>query len=104
MTHIIDDRQKHILKSCMRIDILKTAVGRAVFYSAIVCISMVLISYSSSSACNVCHSKDPKMVKMHAALGFKDCFNCHGPGKKTSSPEQPDQRNSDPLCAGCHKK
>jgi predicted CXXCH cytochrome family protein len=94
MMQIIDDLREYILKSEMRLNI----------YPAIICISLTLISYSPSSACNVCHSKNPKMVKMHEALGFKDCFNCHGPGKKASSLDQPTRMSSDPLCVGCHKK
>jgi predicted CXXCH cytochrome family protein len=92
----------------MKLNILQTAVARAAnyrnIYSGLICISLMLISYSPSSACNVCHSKNPKMVKMHAELGFKDCFNCHGPGKKTAYQDQPTRMNVDPLCIGCHRK
>jgi predicted CXXCH cytochrome family protein len=65
---------------------------------------LMLIAYSPGHACNVCHSKNPKMVNMHIALGFKDCFTCHGPGKKTSSQDKATQMISDPLCIGCHKR
>jgi predicted CXXCH cytochrome family protein len=57
-----------------------------------------------SAACNVCHSKNPKMVKMHEALQFKDCFKCHGSGQVKKGEEQKTQMVNDPLCAGCHKK
>jgi len=71
---------------------------------AIVCVIAVLSSYSYSFACNVCHSKNPKMVKMHAELGYKDCFTCHMPGKRKSSEEWKLQRESDEKCLRCHKK
>jgi len=65
---------------------------------------LMLITWSPASACTICHSKNPKMVNMHKALGFKDCFKCHGPGKKTSSENQSTQMITDPLCVDCHKK
>lgn len=55
------------------------------------------------SACTVCHSKNPKMVKMHEALGFKDCFTCHGPGSKRVPGTQKEQMQDDPLCMNCHR-
>jgi len=65
---------------------------------------LIFFTYSPASSCNVCHSKNPQIVKMHSALRFKDCFNCHGPGKKTSSQDQQTQMVTDPLCIDCHKK
>jgi predicted CXXCH cytochrome family protein len=65
---------------------------------------LMLIAWSPASACNVCHSKDPKMVNMHKAQGFKDCFVCHGPGSKRLAQDQKTQMDIDPLCTGCHKK
>jgi len=53
-----------------------------------------------SAACNVCHSKDPKMVHMHSAQGFKDCFACHGP---TAKPTDRNKRSEDTRCMPCHK-
>jgi len=94
MMQIIDEWQKYILKFHMRMNI----------YSTIICIFLMLISYTPSSACNVCHSKNPKMAKMHAALEFKDCFNCHGPGRQTSPQDQATRMKTDPLCVGCHQK
>jgi len=44
------------------------------------------------------------MVKMHAALGFKDCFVCHGPASKRLPQDQKTEMDADPLCSGCHKK
>lgn len=40
--------------------------------------AVVLLPYSPAHACNVCHSKNPKMARMHEKLGYKDCFACHG--------------------------
>lgn len=57
-----------------------------------------------ASACNVCHSKNPKMVKMHQALEYKDCFTCHLNGLKSSSEEKQLQRETDARCVRCHKK
>ncbi len=54
--------------------------------------------------CNVCHSKNPKMVKMHQALGYKDCFKCHGFKGKKSKEELKVQMVTDDLCKGCHLK
>ncbi len=65
---------------------------------------VILLSHSYAFGCNVCHSKNPKMVKMHKEQGYKDCFNCHGFGKKKSPEEQKEQMVSDRLCVGCHKK
>ena len=55
-------------------------------------------------ACNECHSKDPKMVRMHSALGFKGCFACHGPAKELPVKERISERPSDERCMPCHKK
>ena len=71
---------------------------------AIVCVMVVILWYSCSFACNVCHSKNPQMVKMHAELGYKDCFACHTPGNRKSSEEWRLQRESDEKCIRCHKK
>jgi predicted CXXCH cytochrome family protein len=53
--------------------------------------------------CKVCHSKDPRMVAMHRALEFKDCFTCHGPGGGLWPKEQrQEQKAKDPVCTRCH--
>jgi len=54
--------------------------------------------------CNQCHSKNPKMVKMHKALGFKDCFKCHGINAKIDKNNLKAQMFADDRCTGCHKK
>ena len=56
---------------------------------------------SGDAACTVCHSKNPKMVAMHEALEFKDCFTCHGPvAQAINDPLK--QMNSDDRCVRCH--
>ena len=52
--------------------------------------------------CKVCHSKNPKMVAMHTALEFKDCFKCHGPGGLWPPERRKEQMSTDLLCTGCH--
>jgi hypothetical protein len=61
--------------------------------------------------CNECHSKNPKMVKMHEALHGRNCFDCHRIGEKLMGKAVPKDRSAqmarwgtDPLCVGCHKK
>jgi len=55
---------------------------------------------AEATACTVCHSKDPKMVRMHSAQGYKDCFTCHGPPAK---PMDRNKRTEDLRCLPCHK-
>ena len=63
-----------------------------------------LLLCTDAVACSECHSKNPKMVRMHEALEFKDCFTCHGPGAKMS-PEGPQkQKLTDERCVRCHGK
>ncbi len=57
-----------------------------------------------ASGCNVCHSKNPKMVRMHEELGFKDCFKCHGQGMANTPEGKKSQMTSDLRCTPCHKK
>ncbi len=64
---------------------------------------MVASAPDNALACNVCHSKNPKMVQMHKELGYKDCFSCHT-GPKKSAEEQKRQRENDVRCVNCHKK
>jgi hypothetical protein len=56
------------------------------------------------SACTSCHSKNPKMVRMHEELGFKDCFKCHGQGMGKTPEERKAQMTGDERCIPCHKK
>ncbi|HXW69547.1 MAG TPA: hypothetical protein VEJ88_08035 [Dissulfurispiraceae bacterium] len=57
-----------------------------------------------ASGCNVCHSKNPKMVRMHEELGFKDCFKCHGQGLEKTPEQRKAQMTGDERCMPCHKK
>jgi predicted CXXCH cytochrome family protein len=65
-------------------------------------IILLCAAQPAAAACNVCHSKNPKMVSMHKALQYKDCFKCHGPGSDRKSPNAKDEMKTDPLCTGCH--
>lgn len=67
-------------------------------------VCVLLLLRPPAFGCNVCHSKNPKMVNMHKELGYKDCFNCHGMGKKRTPEEQLMQRENDQRCVRCHKK
>lgn len=66
--------------------------------------ALLLFPAFPAQGCNVCHSKNPKMVAMHRELGFRDCFNCHGQGLKKTPEARKAQQTSDNRCAGCHKK
>jgi hypothetical protein len=57
-----------------------------------------------ASACTTCHSRNPKMVRMHEELGFKDCFKCHGQGMGKTPEERKAQMTGDERCIPCHKK
>jgi len=69
-------------------------------------VSAACITPTSREAhgCNVCHSKNPKMVKMHEELGFRDCFKCHGQGLERTQERQKAQMTDDSRCISCHKK
>lgn len=73
-------------------------------YVTFIAVVLMFLGESHAFGCNVCHSKNPKMVKMHKELGYKDCFNCHGPGKEKPPEERKIRMVSDELCIGCHKK
>ena len=63
-------------------------------------LTVLLFPSTGSSACNVCHSKKPEMRRMHEALGYKDCFTCHGP---SAAPTVRNKRSTDLRCMPCHK-
>ncbi len=65
-------------------------------------IVLLCAAQPAAAACTVCHSKNPKMVSMHKALQYKDCFKCHGPASDRKTPNAKDEMTTDPLCAGCH--
>ncbi|HSB32619.1 MAG TPA: hypothetical protein VLD55_13535 [Candidatus Sulfobium mesophilum] len=58
----------------------------------------------AASGCNVCHSKNPRMVRMHEELGFKDCFKCHGQGLQKTPEGRKAQMLGDGRCISCHNK
>ena len=63
-------------------------------------LAVLLLPASAPAACNVCHSKNLKMQHMHSALGYKDCFTCHGP---TATLMDRNKRSEDLRCMICHK-
>jgi hypothetical protein len=69
-------------------------------------LTFILFTQSTVHAggkCNVCHSKDPKMVAMHKKLQYKGCNSCHGGGMIKFPEDRLDRRGLDPLCNRCHK-
>jgi hypothetical protein len=63
--------------------------------------------------CNVCHSKNPAMVKMHKATQSKEigCFDCHRIGEKLMGKGRPkdlasllQRRIIEQICTECHRK
>ncbi len=61
--------------------------------------------------CNVCHSRNPAMVRMHKAVQEKEigCFDCHKMGEKLMGKAKPTdlaslmaRRSAEPYCVGCH--
>ncbi len=64
----------------------------------------LFVIHADAFGCNVCHSKNPKMVKMHKELEYKDCFNCHGIGQRRSPEDQKRLMVTDQRCIRCHKK
>jgi nitrate/TMAO reductase-like tetraheme cytochrome c subunit len=75
-------------------------------------IALLLAAQTANTfQCNECHSKNPKMVRMHKALQGRDCFACHKIGEQLMGKAAPKDRTaqlkrsaSDPLCVECHKK
>jgi hypothetical protein len=75
----------------------------------LLCLILVIVAWFCSpvceaAACNVCHSKNPRMVRMHEEIGFKDCFKCHGQGLEKDPEKKKAQMTSDERCIACHKK
>ncbi|MDA8168850.1 MAG: hypothetical protein M0Z59_04015 [Nitrospiraceae bacterium] len=70
-------------------------------YAAVSGMALLLLPANAHSLCTTCHSKNPKLVAMHKALGFKDCFKCH-PLKASTPAELKAQMAADPLCTRCH--
>ncbi len=77
---------------------------KTVWFIALLMVVWAAPSVREASGCNVCHSKNPKMVRMHEELGFKDCFKCHGQGLDKTPQGRSTQMVSDSRCVPCHKK
>lgn len=77
---------------------------RTLFLLILLIAAWIVAAGREASCCNVCHSKDPKMVKMHQELGFKDCFKCHGQGLEKTPERQKARMIGDEHCIPCHKK
>ncbi len=87
-----------------RVNSLYTTGMKRLLLFLVVIAAWIVPSSREASGCNVCHSKNPKMVRMHQELGFKDCFNCHGQALEKSPEKQKAQMTGDPRCVPCHKK
>ncbi len=78
---------------------------RTIVYVFIFLFIFSFCDLSFAQPCKECHSKNPKLVKMHEALGFQKCGMCHQGGMKKRPPEEvKKQVSEDPLCTGCHGK
>ncbi|CAH2031489.1 cytochrome c3 family protein [Trichlorobacter ammonificans] len=69
----------------------------------------VVPATATAFECTVCHSKNPAMVKMHAAARGQGCFGCHRVGERLMGKKQPKDRESllarrqiDTTCLPCH--
>ena len=83
----------------------------AACYALLLCALFISNATARALECNVCHSKNPAMVRMHKATQAKEigCFDCHKVGEKLMGKGQPKDRESslkrrvaDPACVGCH--
>lgn len=81
--------------------------------AAVASLTVALLSANLASAfeCNVCHSKNPKMVAMHKANKGKDCFGCHKVGERLMGKGKPKdlasllkRRVTEAECLPCHGK
>ena len=82
-----------------------TAYDQVMKNALLICLAMLVFlcaARPAAAACTVCHSKNPKMVNMHKALEYKDCFKCHGPALDRKMPNAKDEMTTDPLCLNCH--
>lgn len=94
MTHII----------LMLLNLSYSICMKKILFLTLVTAAWIASAGHEVSGCNVCHSKNPKMVKMHEELGFKDCFKCHGQGMEKTPEGKKAQMISDQRCMPCHKK
>lgn len=74
---------------------------KRIFFTTLILLSM--FAEPNAFQCNQCHSKNPKMINMHKALGYKDCFKCHGINAKIDKKNIKTQMLIDDRCVGCHK-
>lgn len=72
---------------------------------------LVLSGQTLAFECNVCHSKNPAMVRMHQALKGQGCFGCHKVGAGLRGKGLPKdwegllkQRQTAELCLPCHAR
>lgn len=76
-----------------------------ILYGIALALTVMLASArDATAACTVCHSKNPKMVKMHEELRGTGCFQCHNFQNRQSPEDTKKQQAEDPLCTRCHKK
>jgi len=79
--------------------------------TCVLAIVLTLATRAGAFACNVCHSKNLKMVAMHKALRGQNCFGCHKMGEKLMGKAQPKdkeallkRRATEAECLPCHGK
>ena len=73
--------------------------------AAVVLVFMLATSLYAEFQCGECHSKDPKLKRMHEALQFKGCPKCHvSRSEMKFTDEAKANRGKDPRCIPCHDK
>ena len=85
----------------------------ALSFVTLCCGLLIISARLDAFECNVCHSKNPAMVRMHKATQAKGigCFDCHKMGEKLMGKGPPKDRESlvkrretDQACFACHGK
>jgi hypothetical protein len=73
--------------------------------------TLSLASRGGAFECNICHSKNPKMIAMHKVLQGQGCFGCHKVGEQLMGKGAPKDRDSllkqrvtEAVCLPCHGK
>jgi hypothetical protein len=86
-------------------------IQHAACCALLLCALFISDNTARAFECNVCHSKNPAMVRMHKATQAKGigCFDCHKVGEKLMGKGRPKDRESslkrrvaDPACVECH--
>ena len=74
-------------------------------------LSVIVTARADAFECNVCHSKNPAMVRMHQALKGQSCFGCHkmgaklmGKGLSKDKESLLKRRQTEDVCLPCHTK